>query len=161
MKEEYCIKLFKSPKKIDFLKTKDGLMVHCIANAPIIDRQNDLVELESFFDSINEHNKKNGKKIVMLCNHDSKKICGKWLNFEITPVGLYAHGLVTDSIIIDAILKYSADSVSIGFIPTDVAINAKTRTRTIKKMKLLEVSILVGYEPANSKASVIPERANI
>lgn len=116
------------------------------------DSTNDVIERGAFYETL----KKDGLP-VMLSQHDTDDVIGKWTEAVEDEKGLYMKGYL----ILDvqkareayALLKEKAmGGLSIGYMTQDYVYDQVTGVRTLKKVKLLEVSLVTF--PANDRAKV-------
>ena len=127
-----------------------------------VDAWNDIIDPGAFATTIKDY-KKSGKKLKMLWQHNREKVIGVFPTMKTDDHGLFVQGkLFKDSV--DqageayALVKEGAiDSMSIGFYARDYSRDEKTWIRTLKKIDLIEVSLVTF--PANDLAKVTDVKA--
>lgn len=128
-----------------------------------VDAWNDIILAGAFKTSLREHK---GKKTMpaLLWQHDYKQPIGVWVSMEEDAHGLFVKGqLLKDDVQkareAFALLKAKAISgMSIGYIARDYSIDEKTWVRTLKKVDLVEASLVTF--PANDQAQVTTVKAH-
>jgi HK97 family phage prohead protease len=120
------------------------------------DSYGDIIAPYAFSDSLADHAKK-GTTPAMLWQHDQAEPVGKWTALNETAKGLEVAGKLTlgtrRGAEAYALMKDDALSLSIGYrIPKDGAAYSGNGTTTLKRIDLLEVSIVA--LPANSAAKI-------
>ncbi len=120
-----------------------------------VDLQNDVVEAGAFADSIAEL-KASGRPLKMLWQHYDP--IGPWTEVAEDARGLFVSGLPLIDDVQQAREAYAlakakvVDGLSIGYRVLDYNRNADTGVRHLKRLKLVEVSLVT--EPANPMARV-------
>lgn len=85
--------------------------------------------------------------VPMLLNHDTARViaAGDSLDLREDPVGLHVRAVVTDPEVVDKAANDRLRGWSFGFVPLDQSMDTREGQiphRTVKRMKLLEVSLL-------------------
>lgn len=127
-----------------------------------VDAWNDIILAGAFKASLREHK---GKKTMpaLLWQHDYKQPIGVWVSMEEDAHGLFVKGqLLKDDVQkareAFALLKAKAiTGMSIGYIARDYSIDEKTWIRTLKKVDIIEASLVTF--PANDQAQVTTVKA--
>lgn len=127
-----------------------------------VDAWNDIILAGAFKASLREHK---GRKTMpaLLWQHDYKQPIGVWVSMEEDAHGLYVKGqLLKDDVQkareAFALLKAKAiTGMSIGYIARDYSIDEKTWIRTLKKVDIVEASLVTF--PANDQAQVTTVKA--
>lgn len=127
-----------------------------------VDAWNDIILAGAFKASLREHK---GKKTMpaLLWQHDYKQPIGVWLSMEEDAHGLFVKGQLLKEDVQKAreafaLLKAKAiTGMSIGYIARDYSIDEKTWIRTLKKVDILEASLVTF--PANDQAQVTTVKA--
>lgn len=127
-----------------------------------LDAVGDIIKAGAFKDSLKEH-KSNGTMPAMLWQHDRKQPIGVYASMKEDTHGLFVNGkLLKDDVRqageAYALLKAGAISgMSIGYYARDYSVDEKTFVRTLKKLDLVEASLVTF--PANDKARVTGVKA--
>lgn len=121
------------------------------------DRANEIVAPGAFAASLAERKAK-GRKLPILWQHKHDEPLGVYTRVEEDERGLYVEGNllvkeVPKAAEVAALIRSGAvDGLSIGYIVREDSFDEKTRTRTLKRVDLLEVSIV--SVPANDDARI-------
>lgn len=142
-------------KKLEFTATavtKDAsgdCIIEGYANTSTKDRVGDVVMPEAFRKSLATFL----KNPVLLANHDWNDPCGKILSAEITDKGLYVKARISDTRpdIKTLINEGCLSTFSIGYNEIDADFDESTKTKYVKELELLEISVVT--VPANIEAS--------
>lgn len=116
------------------------------------DLTNDIIEKGAFIETL----KKDGMPALLL-QHDSEQVIGKFTEAYEDERGLYMKGEINLDVQkareAHSLLKQGAlKGMSIGYLTQDYVYDQTTGIRRLKKLKLLEVSIVTF--PANEKAKI-------
>lgn len=141
---------------------EDGVFEGYAAVFGNVDAWNDIVMAGAFKASLKEHK---GKKTMpaLLWQHDAKQPLGVWLSMAEDAHGLLVKGQLLRNDVQKAaeayaLLKAGAISgMSIGYIARDYSIDEKSWVRTLKKVDLVEASLVTF--PANEEARVTGVKA--
>lgn len=122
-----------------------------------VDSYGDIIAAEAFDKAIREA-KKTGKYPKLLWQHNTGEPIGVFTEMKKTAEGLYVTGRLSLAVAkakeAYALLHDGAlDGMSIGFSASKYEIDAKTGVRTIKEVKLFEISLVTF--PANEMARVV------
>jgi HK97 family phage prohead protease len=134
--------------------TKDAsgeCIIEGYANTSTKDRVGDVVLPEAFRKSLPTFL----KNPILLANHDWNDPCGKVLTAEITDKGLYIKARISDSRpdIKTLINEGCLSTFSIGYNEIDADTDDSTKTKYVKELELLEISVVT--VPANTEASFV------
>ena len=127
-----------------------------------VDLQNDVVEPGAFSESIAEL-KASGRPQKMLWQHYDP--IGPWTDFAEDARGLFVSGVPLIDEVQQAREAYAlakakvVDGLSIGYRVVEYSRNSETGVRHLKKLKLVEVSLVT--EPANPMARVSSVKSGI
>ena len=145
--------------KIDFeivdIKSANGkLRIKGYANTVDKDRVGDVVLPAAFKKSIDTYM----DNPVLLYQHNWDAIIGKVINYEINDKGLYIEAEISDADdckdVRTKIREKTLRTLSIGFNEVDATYNESTKTKIIKELDLLEISVVT--IPANTQAKFEP-----
>lgn len=127
----------------------DDCIVEGYANTSSKDRVGDVVLPKAFEKSLPTYL----KNPVLLANHDWNDPCGKVIHAEITEKGLYIKARISNTRedIKTLIREGCLSTFSIGYNEVDTDYNEETKTKYIKELELLEISVVT--VPANIEAS--------
>lgn len=143
-------------KQLDFAFTVisvkdagDECVVAGYANTSTKDRVGDVVLPSAFAKSLPTYL----KNPILLENHNWDKIAGRTQSAEITDKGLYIEARVSDARpdLKTMVREGCLSTFSIGYNETDSDYDEATKTKIIKDLELLEISIV--SVPANTEAS--------
>ena len=132
---------------------KDKFYIKGWASTKDLDRDDEIIEPEAFRDSLNTFLSGAGRMLFM---HDWWSLpVGKWISGEVRENGLWMEqGLISDTALgkdLQTLIQDGAiNTLSVGFRIIEVIYNKETGVRTIKKLELLEISIV--NIPANPNA---------
>lgn len=120
-----------------------------------VDLGGDIVKPGAFDDSL--RNVRPATKVKMLLHHDTRELCGTWVEMKSDATGLFVKGKLLLSTQRGRetyeLMKVGAlDAMSIGYRATEDAWDSKAGVRTIIKALLLEVSLVTF--PMNASATV-------
>lgn len=142
--------------------TKDAsgkFMIEGYANTPSKDRVGDVVFPKAFEKTLEVYK----RNPVLLLNHDWNDVIGRCTEVEVTDKGLYVKALISDTRTdIKTLIKEKCYSTfSIGYNEVDADYDEATKTKYIKELELLEISIV--SVPANTEAmfTEIEEKAEV
>ncbi len=118
------------------------------ANTSTKDRVGDIVQPEAFTKSLPTYL----KNPVLLANHDWNDPCGVVQSAEITDKGLFVKARISDTRedIKTLVREGCLRTFSIGYNELDADYNEDTKTKVVKELELLEISIVT--VPANAEA---------
>ncbi len=125
------------------------VVIEGFANTSTKDRVGDVVLPSAFSKSLPTYL----KNPVLLANHDWNDPCGKCMSAEIQEKGLYIKARVSDTrqdiktLIREGVLS----TFSIGYNEVDTDFDESTKTKYIKELELLEISIVT--VPANTEST--------
>lgn len=128
-----------------------------------VDAWDDIVEAGSFKSSLREH-KKAGTMPALLWQHDSRQPIGVWESMQEDGHGLFVKGRLLKADVQKAGEAYALlqagalSGMSIGYIARDYSVDEKTWVRTLKKVDLMEASLVTF--PANASARVTGVKAS-
>lgn len=142
-------------KRLEFKATavaKDAsgdCIIEGYANTSTKDRVGDVVLPKAFEKSLPTFL----KNPILLANHDWNDPCGKILHAEITDKGLYVKARISDTRpdIKTLINEGCLSTFSIGYNEVDADFDEQTKTKYVKELELLEISVVT--VPANTEAS--------
>lgn len=143
-------------KRLEFTATsvskKDAsgdCLIEGYANTSTKDRVGDCVLPSAFEKSLPTFL----KNPVLLANHDWNDPCGKVVSAKITEKGLYIKARISDSRpdIKTLINEGCLSTFSIGYNEIDADFDDQTKTKYVKELELLEISVVT--VPANVEAS--------
>lgn len=127
-----------------------------------VDAWDDIILPGAFADSLKEHKSKNTMP-ALLWHHNAREPLGVWESMWEDGHGLFVKGLLLKDEVqkageVYALLKAKAISgMSIGYQTRDSSMDEKTWIRTLKKVDLLEASLVTF--PANEAARVTSVKA--
>lgn len=153
MKEKECKSLPFEIKSVG----DDGAFEGYAAVFGNLDSWNDIIEAGAFTATLKEHKKKKTMP-ALLWYHDVKQPIGVWESMKEDSHGLFVQGRLLHADVqkageLYALLKAGAISgMSIGYWARDYSVDEKTWIRTLKKIDLLEASLVTF--PANDQARV-------
>jgi HK97 family phage prohead protease len=131
-------------------KSADGkCQIEGYANTSAKDRVGDVVLPKAFEKSLPTYM----KNPVLLANHDWNDPCGRVTHAEITDKGLFIKAFIssTRKDIQTLIDEGCLSTFSIGYNEVDSEYDEATKTKYIKELELLEISVVT--VPANTEAS--------
>ncbi len=146
----------KATKNFDFALTavtsKDAsgeCTIEGYANTSTKDRVGDVVLPTAFEKSLPTYL----KNPILLENHDWNKIAGRVIDAQITDKGLYIKARISDARedLKTMVREKCLSTFSIGYNETDSDYDDATKTKFIKDLELLEISVV--SVPANTEAS--------
>ena len=130
-------------------------------NGPV-DSFGDIVAPGAFVDSLKQH-QSDGSSPALLWSHDQTEVIGRWTNLEEDAYGLKAIGKLTLATVkgkeAHALMKDEALGLSIGFRVVESKFDHGSKTNTLSKIKLFEIS-LVGI-PSNPAAKITAVKSAI
>jgi HK97 family phage prohead protease len=146
----------KADKFLDFTVTAVGqkdasgeCIVEGYANTSTKDRVGDVVMPKAFASSLPVYL----KNPILLENHNWDKVAGRVLSAEITDKGLFIRARISDTRddLKTMIREGCLSTFSIGYNEIDADYDEATKTKYIKNLELLEISVV--SVPANTEAS--------
>lgn len=153
----------KAPKILNFTfkmvtpvtSTKDAsdeVIIEGYANTRSKDRVGDVVMPEAFAESLPTYL----SNPVLLANHDWNDVCGVVQSAEITEDGLFIRARISDTRpdMKTLVKELCLRTLSIGYNELDADFDEATQTKFVKKLELLEISIV--SVPANAEAIFKP-----
>lgn len=148
-------KVLSATKRFDFAikayTQKDGsaeCVIEGYANTVDKDRVGDVVMPVAFEKSLPTYL----KNPVLLCNHDWNDVCGVVLEAKIDEKGLFIRAKISDARedIKTMVREGCLRTLSIGYNEVDSVYDDATKTKVIKELELLEISVVA--VPANPEA---------
>ena len=122
-----------------------------------VDSVGDIIERGAFMDSIKQRMPK------MLWQHRMDKPIGVYTEIREDNKGLYVKGKLANTTLGNEAAELARmgaiDSMSIGFSIDDYEVNREEKTRTIKSLKLFEISLVTF--PANDKAVITSAKSEL